>query len=123
MNPDFDLQEELKKLPDRPGVYIMRDRSDAILYVVDFRQSLHFENLFAAARRMGYERLELKHVSFGTVLGEDGRPFKTREGDAVGLESLLDEAVARARKIVEENDDAKPGGAELSPSQRARNEI
>ena len=93
---------------------------DAILYVVDFRQSLHFENLFAAARRMGYERLELKHVSFGTVLGEDGRPFKTREGDAVGLESLLDEAVARARKIVEENDDAKPGGAELSPSQRAR---
>ncbi|MGI6419621.1 MAG: arginine--tRNA ligase [Thermoguttaceae bacterium] len=93
---------------------------DAILYVVDFRQSLHFENLFATARRMGYERLELKHVSFGTVLGEDGRPFKTREGDAVGLESLLDEAVARARKVVEENDDAKPGGAELSPSQRAR---
>lgn len=64
--------------------------------------------------------MELKHVSFGTVLGEDGRPFKTREGDAVGLESLLDEAVARARKVVEENDDAKPGGAELSPSQRAR---
>lgn len=93
---------------------------DAVLYVVDFRQSMHFEHLFAAARLMGMADTELKHVSFGTVLGTDGKPFKTRAGDAVGLESLLDEAVARAAKVVEENDEAKPGGPELSPEQRAR---
>ena len=93
----------------------------AILYVVDHRQSLHFQQLFATARLMGYEEkaIELVHVSFGTVLGEDGRPFKTRAGDTVGLEGLLDEAVARAAKIVAENDAAKPNGAELSPEQRA----
>ena len=71
---------------------------DAILYVVDHRQSLHFEQLFAAARLLGYDDVELQHVSFGTVLGDDGRPFKTRSGDTVGLEGLLDEAVRRARR-------------------------
>jgi arginyl-tRNA synthetase len=65
---------------------------DAILYVVDFRQSQHFANLFAAARRWGYSAVELTHVSFGSVLGRDGRPLKTREGNAVELGSLLDEA-------------------------------
>jgi arginyl-tRNA synthetase len=95
-------------------------RPDAILYVVDHRQSLHFEQLFAAARRMGYTDVELQHVSFGTVLGEDGRPFKTRSGQSVGLEELLDEAVRRARQIVDANDDAKPDGPELSAEQRAR---
>ena len=91
---------------------------DTILYVVDFRQGMHFEHLFAAAPLIGYDDLELRHVSFGTVMGEDGRPFKTREGDTVGLESLLDEAVRRAGQIVAANDDAKPGGAELSEQQR-----
>jgi arginyl-tRNA synthetase len=91
----------------------------AILYVVDHRQSLHFEQLFATARRMGYSDVDLRHVSFGTVLGEDGRPFKTRSGETVGLEGLLDEAVRRAGQIVQTNDDAKPDGPELSPEQRA----
>jgi arginyl-tRNA synthetase len=81
---------------------------DAILYVVDHRQSLHFEQLFAAVRLWGYLDVELQHVSFGTVLGEDGRPFKTREGTAVGLMGLLDGAVERAYKIVCENDDERP---------------
>ncbi len=93
---------------------------DAILYVVDHRQGLHFQQLFATARLWGYGRVELQHVSFGTVLGEDGRPFKTRSGDTVGLEGLLDEAVRRAAEIVAANDDEKPGGAELSPAERAR---
>ena len=62
---------------------------DAILYVVDHRQALHFKQLFAAARLLGYDDVELQHVSFGTVLGDDGRPFKTRSGDTVGLEGLL----------------------------------
>jgi arginyl-tRNA synthetase len=69
---------------------------DAILYVVDFRQALHFRNLFAAARRWGYERVELEHVSFGSVLGPDGKPLKTREGAAASLEMLLDAAVEQA---------------------------
>jgi len=95
-------------------------RPDAILYVVDHRQGLHFKQLFAAARKMGYGDVELQHVSFGTVLGEDGRPFRTRSGETVALEGLLDEAVRRALEIVAANDDAKPGGPELSPDQRAR---
>jgi arginyl-tRNA synthetase len=89
-----------------------------ILYVVDHRQSLHFEQLFATARLWGYDHVNLNHVSFGTVLGDDGRPFKTRSGDTVGLESLLDEAVSRALTIVSQNDDAKLGGGELSPAER-----
>jgi arginyl-tRNA synthetase len=82
-------------------------RPDAILYVVDHRQSLHFEQLFAAARRWGYADVELQHVAFGTVLGEDGRPFKTRSGTSVGLAGLLDEAIERAYAIVCQNDDER----------------
>ena len=94
-------------------------RPDAILYVVDHRQSLHFQQLFAAARLLGYDDVELQHVSFGTVLGDDGRPFKTRSGDTVGLEGLLDEAVRRALEIVSANDDAKPDGPRaFRPQQR-----
>jgi arginyl-tRNA synthetase len=83
-------------------------RPDAILYVVDHRQSLHFEQLFAAARLWGYRDIELQHIAFGTVLGDDGRPFKTRTGTSVGLAGLLDEAVERAYNIVAQNDDARP---------------
>jgi arginyl-tRNA synthetase len=83
-------------------------RPDAILYVVDHRQSLHFEQLFAAARLWGYRDVELQHVAFGTVLGDDGRPFKTRSGKSVVLSDLLDEAVERAFTIVSQNDDARP---------------
>jgi arginyl-tRNA synthetase len=79
-------------------------RPDAILYVVDHRQSEHFDKLFAVARRWGYPKLELEHIKFGTVMGSDGKPYKTREGTAAGLESLLDEAVARAATVVAEND-------------------
>jgi arginyl-tRNA synthetase len=78
-----------------------------VLYVVDDRQSEHFRALFTTAHLWGYGQLDLRHVSFGTILGDDKRPFKTRSGGTVGLESLLDEAVARARQIVNENDDAK----------------
>ncbi|HBO44099.1 MAG TPA: arginine--tRNA ligase [Planctomycetaceae bacterium] len=95
-------------------------KPDAILYVVDHRQAMHFELLFGTARLMGCENVELRHISFGTVLGDDGRPFKTRSGDTVGLEGLLDEAVRRAKEIVEANDDAKPGGRELSDQQRTQ---
>ncbi len=82
-------------------------KPDAILYVVDFRQSHHFEQLFEAAKFIGMGGVELAHVKFGTVLGDDGKPFKTRAGDAVGLKSLLDEAEKRAAAIVEANDAAR----------------
>ena len=91
---------------------------DTLLYVVDHRQGEHFEKLFDAARRWNCPDLEMRHVSFGTVLGDDGRPFKTRSGEVVGLESLLDGAVARALEVVSENDQAKPGGAELGEQER-----
>jgi len=95
-------------------------RPDAILYVVDHRQGMHFKHLFATAALIGYGDVELRHVSFGTVLGNDGRPFKTRSGDTVGLEKLLDEAVRRAAEIVAANDDAKPDAPELSTEDRRR---
>jgi arginyl-tRNA synthetase len=96
-----------------------RWQPEVILYVVDHRQGLHFQQLFEAARRLGHREVELVHVSFGTVLGEDGRPFRTRSGDTVGLEGLLDEAVRRAGAIVAAGDDAKPDGPELSAHERA----
>jgi arginyl-tRNA synthetase len=84
-----------------------------ILYVVDTRQGDHFKMLFDVARRWGYDSIDLIHVGFGTILGPDRRPYKTKSGDTVGLESLLDEAVARARKIVDDN------SPELDESERA----
>jgi arginyl-tRNA synthetase len=78
-------------------------KPDAILYVVDFRQGLHFKNLFTAARRWGYDKVAFEHVSFGSVMGKDGKPIKTREGGAVELGTLLDEAVQRASEVYEEN--------------------
>lgn len=90
-----------------------------ILYVVDKRQSEHFQLLFRTAQKWGYDRLKLQHVSFGTVMGKDGKPYKTRAGDTVGLESLIDEAISRARVIVDENDDRRDVPL-LSPTERAR---
>ncbi len=95
-------------------------QSDEILYVVDHRQGEHFQKLFAAARLWGFDKTHLQHVAFGTVLGKDGKPFKTRSGETVGLVGLLDDAVARARDIVAANDDAKKNGPELSESERDR---
>jgi arginyl-tRNA synthetase len=89
-------------------------RPDAILYVVDARQALHFQNLFDAALRSGCTDVELQHISFGSVLGEDGKPIKTREGEAVGLEMLLDEAVGRAAAIYDQSRrEAQEAGEEV----------
>ena len=62
-----------------------------ILYVVDKRQEFHFKSLFSIARRWGYDKIALEHISFGSVLDVDKKPLKAREGDAVYLEDLLDE--------------------------------
>jgi len=92
----------------------------SILYVVDHRQSLHFEQLIAAARLWGYRDVELSHIRFGTVLGDDGRPFKTRSGETVSLDTLLDEAVRKALEVVSVKDNAKPTGPELDAEERQR---
>lgn len=76
---------------------------DEIVYVVDDRQSGHFKKLFAAFARwqpQAAQKVKLIHVGFGKILGDDGKPFKTRSGDTVKLGDLLDEAEARAFKIV-----------------------
>jgi arginyl-tRNA synthetase len=75
---------------------------DAMLYVVDFRQALHFQHLFEAARRWGYDKVAMEHIQFGSVLGPNRKPLKTRDGGVPELNDLLDQAVARAAVIYEE---------------------
>ena len=79
-------------------------KADRIIYVVDARQSLHFQQLFAISRKAGYAPagVLLEHVDFGMVLGADGRPFKTRGGETIKLADLLSEAVQRAFNLVTE---------------------
>ncbi|RFU82828.1 arginine--tRNA ligase [Streptomyces triticagri] len=75
-----------------------------LLYVVDVRQSLHFKMVFETARRAGWltDEVTAHNMGYGTVLGADGKPFKTREGETVKLEDLLDEATQRAAEVVRE---------------------
>jgi arginyl-tRNA synthetase len=105
-------------------------KADSIIYVTDSRQKLHFEMLFAVARMAGWDKkqnteyrtqnseekqsVEFVHVMFGSVLGENGQPLKTRSGENVKLKELLDEAVERAKKVVEEKN------PELSSEQKER---
>ncbi|WP_217196628.1 arginine--tRNA ligase [Streptomyces buecherae] len=79
-------------------------KANTLLYVVDARQSLHFRMVFETARRAGWlgDDVRAEQLAFGTVLGKDGKPFKTREGETVRLVDLLDEAVDRAAVVVRE---------------------
>ena len=75
-------------------------KPDAILYVVDSRQALHFFQLFQIAQQWLGQQTRLEHISFGSVLGADRKPIKTRSGDAVAsLDQLLDEAVRLAKEV------------------------
>ena len=78
--------------------------ADRLLYVVDHRQALHFEQLFTTSRKAGYlpEDVKAEFIGFGTMMGKDGKPFKTRSGDTVKLVDLLDEAINRAEQVVKE---------------------
>jgi arginyl-tRNA synthetase len=91
---------------------------DACLYVVDHRQSEHFNKLFAVLEKMGYQHTQFKHISFGTVLGKDGKPFKTRSGSTVGLEPLLDEAVERAWAVACDPNRLQVAGIEMDESEK-----
>ena len=93
-------------------------KADRIVYVTDARQIQHFQMLFKVAEMAGWDKrdgkkIELVHVPFGSVLGEDGKPLKTRSGENVKLKDLLDEAVERARSVVEEKN------PDLPPEQKA----
>ena len=87
-------------------------KADEIWYVVGAPQQLHFKQVFAAAHRMGH-RTEMIHIAFGSILGPDGKMFKTRSGETVGLLEVIDEAIERAREAA----DAKEQG--LSDAEKA----
>ncbi len=83
---------------------ISEENADTIIYVTDSGQSQHFKMVFDVVNAAGFidkhKEVELVHVPFGLVLGEDGKKFKTRSGDVVKLRNLLDEAVSRAEKVI-----------------------
>lgn len=78
-------------------------KPDAMLYVVDARQALHFKTLFANARRWGYANIDFEHIQFGSILGKDKKPYRTRDGGTIELATLLDEAAELGLKKYEES--------------------
>ena len=95
-------------------------QADRIIYVTDARQALHFDQVFEVAKKCGWsgDKVSLEHVAFGAIMGEDKKPLKTRSGENVKLVSLLNEAVDRARLMVEEKNpnlsaEAKDSVAEI----------
>lgn len=118
--------DEIKLDDDRPTPFIVQKKDGAflyattdlaciryrvrklhanrIIYVVDARQSLHFQELFLTAHKAEFapQQVVLEHIAFGTMMGKDNRPFKTRDGGTIKLINLLDEAVERAARLVAE---------------------
>lgn len=80
--------------------------AERILYFVDARQALHLQQVFTIARKAGFVKADtsLEHLAFGTMMGQDGKPFKTRTGGTVKLAALLEEAVERAAQLIAEKD-------------------
>jgi len=79
------------------------DNLSQIIYITDFRQNLHFEQLFRAANRAGYtDNLELTHIGNGTINGPDNKPFKTREGKAMRFEDMINSTIQKARERIDE---------------------
>ncbi|MDO3382922.1 arginine--tRNA ligase [Gilvimarinus algae] len=90
--------------------------ADRILYFIDARQSLHMQQVFTLARLAGFvgDSVSLEHHAFGTMMGADGKPFKTRSGGTVKLSALLDEAVERARAVITEKNPELEGAEEVA---------
>lgn len=120
--PTFLLQRS-----DGGTLYLTRDIATIIyrereyhpaqmIYAVDQRQELHFRQVFALSRALGYAQdTELIHIPFGTVFDASGQPFSTRKGNMLFLEVLLDEARDRARTVIEQK--IGEGKTELTPEQ------
>jgi len=103
--------------------YRMKEwRPDAMLYVVGQPQAKHFETLFAVAQRWGYDNVEMRHVAFGSVLGNDRRMLSTRNGGAAELSELLDTAVAKAAKQYRQVLDEARGRGDDAPELTAEEE-
>ena len=118
---EFNLPPALLRKSDGATLYMTRDIAsleyriqtyqplDLILYVVANQQSLHFEQLFAVAKKIGLHLPRLKHVKFGMVLGEDGKKLATREGKVIPLQEVIDKITALARQTVKQkNPDLSP---------------
>lgn len=90
--------------------------ANRVLYVVDARQALHFQQVFALAKLAGLtdEQMQLEHVSFGMVLDKTGRPFKSRDGGVTKLADLLDESEKRAKALIESKQSSVFSPQELS---------
>ncbi len=90
--------------------------ADRILYFIDARQSLHMQQVFTLARKAGFvdSDVSLEHHAFGTMMGADGKPFKTRSGGTVKLSALLDEAVERAAAVITEKNPELEGASEIA---------
>lgn len=100
----------------------MRDwHPDKVLYVTDKRQNLHFEQVFRAARKAGIvpDTTELEHVGFGTMNGKDGKPFKTRDGGVLRLETLISDMTDFVRAKVVENRIVEPEEVESTTAKIA----
>lgn len=122
-----ELPTFLVQRTDGATLYLTRDIATIIyrehtyhpakmIYAVDQRQELHFRQVFALSRALGYARdIELVHVPFGTIFGPNGEALSTRKGNMVYLEALLDDAAARAKAIIQQKIDE--GKTELSPEQ------
>ncbi|GAB1256629.1 arginine--tRNA ligase [Aurantivibrio plasticivorans] len=95
-------------------------QADRVMVIVDSRQSLHLQQVFIIAKKAGFapESVRLEHHAFGTMLGQDGKPFKTRSGGTVKLIELVDEAIDRAEKIIAEKDPALSNEERLSVAQK-----
>jgi arginyl-tRNA synthetase len=95
-------------------------KATRMIYVVDMRQSQHFKQLFGVARLLGWDDVRLEHLGFGSVLGKDGKPLKTRDasGKAITLASLLDEAEERALARLQEG--KAEGKMDLSDEELAK---
>lgn len=115
LNPEGEPQAVIIQKKDGGYLYATTDlaaicyrhdvlKMDRVLYVVDARQELHFKQVFTIAKKASYasERMRLEHIGFGTMMGDDGKPFKTRTGGTVKLLDLLLEAEHRAFALVSE---------------------
>ncbi|MBI4095171.1 MAG: arginine--tRNA ligase [Candidatus Liptonbacteria bacterium] len=116
---EFHLPPALIRKSDEASVYFTRELAvlklrlekyapEKILYVVANQQALHFSQLAAAAKLLGWDAEKIAHVKFGLVLGEDKKKLSTREGKTIPLDELVNKAVSLARKIVEEKNPELP---------------
>jgi len=106
------LPPALLEKSDGASIYLARDIANLgyrlkkykpakILYVVGNEQALHFEQLFAIAKMLGWNSAELQHIKYGLVFGEGGKKFSTRTGEVELLENLINTAVVKAREVIE----------------------